>query len=167
MRAHGKVWKFGHNVDTDAMAPGKFLGLEMKQLATHTLEIINPQFPKQVKFGDIVVGGRNFGCGSSREHAVRVMKILGVGCILAESFARIFYRNAIATGLPVLAVPAPFWEKVQEGDTVSADLEQGIVTNQTQNLIFHAPPLPGGVLKVITQGGIIPTLKQIVRQKEG
>lgn len=157
----GRVWKFGHNVDTDVIAPGKYLGLEMAQLASHALEILDPRFPKEAKPGDIVVGGRNFGCGSSREHAVRVFKALQINCILSETFARIFSRNCTAVGLPTLAVPAPFWEQTESGDRISVDLVRGAVFNYRSNIEFNAPPVPERLLCVLAAGGIMSVLKEI------
>jgi len=164
MKFEGKAWKFGHNIDTDAITPGKHLYLPMQEMALHALEVHDPAFAKNVKPGDIIVGGRNFGCGSSREQAPRVLKLLGVSGILAESFARIFYRNAIAIGLPVLAVPG-LWEKTEAGDIVGADLKTGIVVHQRSAVQFNAPPLPDQMLAVLAEGGVVAALKRFSAQQ--
>jgi 3-isopropylmalate dehydratase small subunit len=160
VKAEGKVWKFGHNIDTDVITPGKHLYLPMPEMAKHALEVVDPSFGKEARPGDLIVGGRNFGCGSSREQAPRVFKQLGIGCVVAESFARIFYRNAIAIGLPVMAAPG-LWEATQAGDVVAVDLTTGAVENRTRNLSFRGRPLPERMLAVLSEGGILPALKRL------
>lgn len=162
MNIEGKVWKFGHNIDTDVMAPGKYLSLPIEKLAPHTLEVVDPAFAKGVQPGDVVLAGRNFGCGSSREHAPQALKALGVGCVLAESFARIFYRNAIAIGLPVLPVGGlGLWEATEPGDVLAADLASGTVLNRRTGIAYAARPLPDRMLAVLAEGGILPALKRL------
>jgi 3-isopropylmalate/(R)-2-methylmalate dehydratase small subunit len=162
VRIEGKIWKFGHNVDTDVMAPGRYISLPIAELAKHSLEVLDPAFPREVRPGDLIVAGRNFGCGSSREHAPQALKILGVAGVLAESFARIFYRNAIAIGLPVLPVGGlGLWEAAEPGDIMAADLATGTVVNRRIGLTYAARPLPERLLVVVSQGGIVPALRQL------
>ena len=165
MRIEGKVWKFGHNIDTDVMAAGKYLSLPIEKLAPHTLEVVDPAFASEVRPGDILLAGRNFGCGSSREHAPQALKHLGVGCVLAESFARIFYRNAIAIGLPVLPVGGlGLWEATEAGDRLSADLATGVVVHLGTGATYTARPLPERMLAVLAEGGILPALRRLAEQ---
>jgi 3-isopropylmalate/(R)-2-methylmalate dehydratase small subunit len=165
MKTEGRAWKFGHNIDTDVIAAGKYLYLDIKELATHTLEVHDPEFAKQVKPGDVLVGGRNFGCGSSREHAPRALKVLGIGCVLVESCARIFNRNAIAIGLPILVVPG-LWQATEPGDVIAADLSTGLVVNHRTGIQYSAPPMPERLLAVLNEGGILPALKRLAAQSE-
>jgi 3-isopropylmalate/(R)-2-methylmalate dehydratase small subunit len=163
MRFEGRVWKFGHNVDTDVITPGKYLSLETKELAKHTLEVLDPRFAAEVKRGDLLVAGRNFGCGSSREEAPHALRELGVGCVLAETFARIFYRNSIAIGLPVLACPG-LWQAVEAGDVISVDLSTGKV-RVASGVELAGAPLPERMLEVLREGGILPALKRFAASK--
>ncbi len=166
MQVEGKVWKFGHNVDTDVMAPGRYISLPLAQLAPHCLEVLDPRFGKEVERGDFLLAGRNFGCGSSREHAPQALKILGVGCVLAESFARIFYRNAIAIGLPVLPIGGlGLWEATEPGDRLTADLSTGVVVHLRSGLTYAARPLPERMLAVLAEGGIVPALKRLAAEQ--
>jgi 3-isopropylmalate/(R)-2-methylmalate dehydratase small subunit len=172
MRIEGKVWKFGHNVDTDVMAPGRYISLPLAQIAPHCLEVLDPRFGKEVERGDLLLAGRNFGCGSSREHAPQALKLLGIGCVLAESFARIFYRNAIAIGLPVLPVGGlGLCEAVAPGDRLRADLATGEVVHLASGTPYAARPLPPRMLSVLAEGGIVPALKRLAaeqrREREG
>ena len=131
MKAHGKVHKYGDNVDTDVIIPARHLNTsDHKELASHCMEDIDTEFVKKVKRGDIMVGGENFGCGSSREHAPIAIKTSGIDCVIAKTFARIFYRNAINIGLPILECPEAS-EKIQDGDEVSIDFDSGVITNET------------------------------------
>jgi 3-isopropylmalate/(R)-2-methylmalate dehydratase small subunit len=167
MKVAGKVWKFGHNIDTDVMAPGKYISLPIEKLAPHTLEVVDAAFAKEVRPGDLVLAGRNFGCGSSREHAPQALKLLGVACVLAESFARIFYRNAIAIGLPVLPVGGlGVWEETEAGDVLEADLAIGRVANLRTGVVYVARPLPERMLAVLAEGGILPALKRLAAAQE-
>jgi 3-isopropylmalate/(R)-2-methylmalate dehydratase small subunit len=158
----GRVFKFGHNVDTDVMVPGRYISLALPELAAHCLEVLDPDFARAVRPGDVIVAGRNFGCGSSREHAPQALKILGVGCVIAESFARIFFRNAIATGLPVQpAGGLGVWEATSPGDVLAADLATGEIRNRTTGAAFRARPLPERMLAVLAEGGIVPALRRL------
>jgi 3-isopropylmalate/(R)-2-methylmalate dehydratase small subunit len=166
MKIEGKVWKFGHNIDTDVMAPGRYLQLPMAQLASHCLEVHDPRFAKEVQPGDLLVAGNNFGCGSSREHAPQALKHLGVSCVLAASFARIFYRNAVAIGLPVLPVGnLEIWEAVEPGDVLAADLGAGEVIHRRTGALYAAKGLPERMLAVLEQGGIVPALKRLAESR--
>jgi len=156
----GKVWKFGNNVDTDAITPGKYMSAPEAELMKHVLEVINPRFAQEVKPGDMIVAGSNFGCGSSRESAPAALKTLGIGAIVAESFARIFFRNAIAIGLPALTCPE-ISALFADGDELELDLIRGRITNLTQGKTFYAQPLPEQMLEVLSKGGIVPLLKDI------
>ena len=132
MKAHGKVHKYGDNVDTDVIIPARHLNTsDHKELASHCMEDIDTEFVKKVKRGDIMVGGENFGCGSSREHAPIAIKASGIDCVIAKTFARIFYRNAINIGLPILECPEAS-EKIQDGNEVSIDFDSGVITNETK-----------------------------------
>ncbi len=159
MKLKGRVWKFGDNISTDHIAPGRYFHLRtnLPELAKHVLEDADPEFSKKVKRGDIIAAGRNFGLGSSREHAPRIIKLAGVSCVLAKSFARIFYRNAINIGLPVLEVDT---DRIDEGDEVEVDLERGVVRNITKNTELKAAPMPGFMLKLLEDGGIEEHIKK-------
>ena len=159
MKIAGASWTFEQNVDTDCITPGKWLYAPLDEMATHTLEVLDPRFAKEVKPGEIVVAGRNFGCGSSREQAPRMLKILGVGCVVADSFARIFQRNAIAIGLPLLPVPG-IRAATQAGDRLEIDLASGLVRNQRTGQELRGRPLPARMLEVLLEGGILPALKR-------
>ena len=142
MKAHGKVHKYGDNVDTDVIIPARHLNTsDHKELASHCMEDIDTEFVKKVKRGDIMVGGENFGCGSSREHAPIAIKASGIDCVIAKTFARIFYRNAINIGLPILECPEAS-EKIQDGDEVSIDFDSGVITNETKGENIPALPFP-------------------------
>lgn len=151
----GKVWRFGDDVNTDLIIPGKYLELvDPQEMALHAMEGIDPDFPKKVEEGDIVVGGTNFGCGSSREHAPLALKYVGVGTVVAESFARIFYRNAINIGLPALECPG-IVEAVSDGDTLEIDLTGGKVKNRTTGEELGFVPLPGFMVEILGEGGLV------------
>jgi 3-isopropylmalate/(R)-2-methylmalate dehydratase small subunit len=156
----GKVWKFGNNVDTDAISPTKYLSAPEAELMKHVLEVINPRFAQEVKPGDIIVAGSNFGCGSSRESAPAALKTIGIGAILAESFARIFFRNAIAIGLPAFTCPEVS-ALFADGDELELDLTSAKITNLTRGKTIYAQPLPEQMLEVLSKGGIVPLLKDI------
>jgi 3-isopropylmalate/(R)-2-methylmalate dehydratase small subunit len=166
MEITGKVWKFGHHIDTDQMAPGRYISLPLAQLAPHCLEVLDPRFGKEVAKGDIVVAGRNFGCGSSREHAPQALKILGVGCVLAESFARIFFRNAIAIGLPVLPIAGlGLYAAVEPGDELTVDFVAGTVRHPRTGVSYTARALPERMLAVLAEGGIVPALRRLAAEQ--
>ena len=160
MEVSGKAIIFGDNVNTDAIIPGKYLTLlDPAELAEHAMEGLDPDFPRRARAGAIVIAGRNFGCGSSREQAPIALKHAGVRTILAESFARIFYRNAINIGLPVLEAPnVRNW--AVEGDMITVNLEEGKVMNLTKNQVVQALKLPGFILEIVTNGGLIEHLQR-------
>lgn len=160
MKVRGRVWKFGDNISTDHIIPGRYFHLRsnLEELAKHVLEDADPEFSKKVKPGDIIVAGRNFGMGSSREHAARVIKIAGVSAVVAKSFARIFFRNAINVGLPV--VQFNFVEEVDEGDEVEIDFEKGILKNITKNKEYTIPPLLPIMMKILQEGGLVEYVKK-------
>ena len=155
MKAHGKVHKYGDNVDTDVIIPARHLNTQdAKELASHCMEDIDTEFVKKVKRGDIMVGGENFGCGSSREHAPIAIKASGIDCVIAKTFARIFYRNAINIGLPILECPEAS-EKIQDGDEVSIDFDSGVITNETKGETYQALPFPDFIKDIMAKGGLI------------
>ena len=147
-----RVWLFGNDVNTDEIIAGRYnMTTDHKELAKYCLCEIRPDFSKQVKQGDVIVGGRNFGCGSSREHAPVAIKASGVKCVVAKTFARIFYRNSINIGLPILECPE--LDNITDGEDISVDLSTGVIKTGTQ--IFHAHPLPPFIMQIIDAGGII------------
>ncbi len=155
----GKVWALGDNLDTDAICPGRLLDAPIEEVAEHALESIKPEFPKQVKPGDIIVAGGNFGCGSSREQAPQVLKAVGISCVVAESFGRIFFRSAIAIGLPVLTcenVSVAF----SEGDTARVDVENATIENVTSGAAMNGEALSPEMLEILSRGGILELLKE-------
>ena len=155
MKAHGKVHKYGDNVDTDVIIPARHLNTsDHKELASHCMEDIDTEFVKKVKRGDIMVSGENFGCGSSREHAPIAIKASGIDCVIAKTFARIFYRNAINIGLPILECPEAS-EKIQDGDEVSIDFDSGVITNETKGETYQALPFPDFIKDIMAKGGLI------------
>ena len=159
----GRVWKFGGNINTDLIAPGKYLSATIDEIKEHVLEAVNPRFAKEVCKGEIVVAGKNFGCGSSREAAPQGLKALGVNAVVAESFARIFFRNAIAIGLPVLACPLVH-QSFEEGETLKLDLEKAQVSNLNRNITLKGTPLPSEMLEVLRKGGITSLLMEMFGQ---
>ena len=160
MKAQGTVFKYGDNIDTDVIIPARYLNTQNPQeLAAHCIEDIDKTFITRVQPGDIMVGGENFGCGSSREHAPLAIKTAGVSCVIAKSFARIFYRNAINIGLPILECPAAS-EAIANGDTVAVDFDTGLITDETTGQTFEAAPFPPFIQKIITAGGLLNSLKE-------
>ena len=159
MTQRGKAWKFGDGISTDHIAPGRLFHLRsnLPELAKHCLEDARPEFAGQVKPGDFVVGGRNFGQGSSREHAPTVIKLCGVGAVLAKSFARIFFRNCVNVGLPVLMVDT---DRIREGDELEVDLAEGKIRNRTTGDTMDAPPLPPVMRTIIQDGGLVEHIKK-------
>lgn len=159
MTLKGTAWKFGDSISTDHITPGRYFHLRtnLPALAEHVLEDADPGFAKKVKEGDFVVGGNNFGLGSSREHAPRVIKIKGVSAVLAKSFARIFYRNAINIGLPVIQVDT---DGIDEGDELEIDLAGGVVRNLTKDSKLTFNPLPDVMVKLLEDGGLIEHIKK-------
>lgn len=154
-----KVWRYGDHVDTDVIIPARYLNIsDFKELSEHAMEDIDTTFAPNVKPGDIMVAGRNFGCGSSREHAPIVIQQKGIKCIIAESFARIFYRNAINIGLPVLEVGEEA-KKIEAGDTVDVDLDKGEIHVVNKGITIKTHPLPAFVRKIAEAGGLINYVK--------
>lgn len=155
----GKVWRYGDNIDTDVIIPARYLNtFDPKELAKHCMVDIDPTFAENVKAGDIMVGGKNFGCGSSREHAPVAIKASGVPVVIAASFARIFYRNGINVGLPLLEIGDDV-KKIHAGDQLRIDISTGKIENLTTGDIFQAPPLPGFIQDIAKAGGLINYVK--------
>ncbi|MFA5800875.1 MAG: 3-isopropylmalate dehydratase small subunit [Thermoleophilia bacterium] len=154
MILRGKAWKFGDSISTDHIAPGRYFHLrtDLPELAKHVLEDANKDFASKMQPGDFVVAGRNFGLGSSREHAPRIIKIAGVNAVLAQSFARIFFRNSINVGLPVLEIDT---SGIEEGDELEVDLEAGTVRNVTREATLSFEPLPPVMVKILGDGGLV------------
>ncbi len=156
----GKVFKFGDDIDTDVIIPATYLNtFDEKELAKHCMEYTNPEFYSQVKVGDIMVAGRNFGCGSSREHAPIAIKGCGVPVVIAKSFARIFYRNAINIGLYIIECPQAV-DGIEQGDEVSVDVNTGVITNITKHTTFQGQAFPQFIQNIIECGGLINAIKQ-------
>lgn len=157
--ANGKVFKYGNNIDTDVIIPARYLNTQdHKELASHCMEDIDKTFIKKVSDGDIIVAGDNFGCGSSREHAPIAIKASGVSCVIAKTFARIFYRNSINIGLPILeCVEAS--ERIDAGDEVTVDFSTGVITNVTKGETYQALPFPDFIKNIIAEGGLLNSLK--------
>ncbi len=160
MKLKGKVWKFKDNINTDEIIPARYLNtFEEKELAKHCMEDADQDFPKKVKKGDIIVAGKNFGCGSSREHAPICLKGAGVSCVIAETFARIFYRNAINIGLPILESAAAC-KGIEEGDVIEVDLEKGKIKNITTGKTYNATAFPPFMQELINAGGLMEYVKK-------
>lgn len=160
MKAYGTVHKYGDNVDTDVIIPARYLNsADPKELAEHCMEDIDADFVKNVKNGDIIVANMNFGCGSSREHAPIAIKASGVSCVIASTFARIFYRNAINTALPILECDEAA-KAIDNGDMVEVDFDSGIITNKTKNETYKAQPFPEFMKDIINSGGLLNSLKK-------
>jgi 3-isopropylmalate/(R)-2-methylmalate dehydratase small subunit len=155
----GKAWKFGDDISTDHIAPGRLFHLRsnLPELAKHVLEDADPEFAQKMSPGDFVIGGRNFGLGSSREHAPTIIKIAGVSAVIAKSFARIFYRNAINVGLPVVIIDT---DKIDQGDELLLNLESGILKNLTKSVEYTFPPLPKVMTKILNDGGLVEHIKK-------
>src|SRR5690554_604683 len=154
MRIEGKVFKYGDNVDTDVIIPARYLNTsDPKELANHCMEDIDKDFVKKVEDGDIIVANKNFGCGSSREHAPIAIKESGISCVIARTFARIFYRNAINIGLPILECPEAC-DGIKAGDVVSVDFNTGTITNESTGDVFHSEPFPPFMQDLIASGGL-------------
>lgn len=161
MKTQGHVFKYGDNVDTDVIIPARYLNTaDANELAKHCMEDIDATFVEKVAKGDIMVAGWNFGCGSSREHAPLVIKTCGTGCVIAKSFARIFYRNAINIGLPILECEAAA-EEIQPGDAVIVDFDTGVITDATTGKTYQAEPFPDFIQNIIQKGGLLASLKEV------
>ncbi len=154
----GRAWKFGDNISTDLIAAGRYYHLRsnLPELAKHVLEDARPEFASQVKAGDFVVGGRNFGKGSSREYAPVIIKLAGARAVLAKSFARIFYRNCVNIGLPAVVVDT---DRIDEGDDLDIDLEGGVVRDRTKGIELKFPPLPAVMARILEEGGLVAYIK--------
>ena len=151
----GKVWKYGDHIDTDVIIPARYLNtIDKKELASHCMEDIDKDFTKKVKPGDIMVAGKNFGCGSSREHAPVAIKASGISLVIASDFARIFYRNAINVGLPILECAEAF-EKINEGDEIEADFDTGVITDKTTGECFSSKAFPEFIKNIMASGGLV------------
>ena len=155
MKAEGRVFKYGDNVDTDVIIPARYLNSsDPKELAEHCMEDIDADFVKKVNVGDIIVATKNFGCGSSREHAPIAIKAAGVSCVIAETFARIFYRNAINIGLPIIECPEAS-KSIDEGDEVEVDFDTGVITNRTKGETYQGQAFPPFMQKIIACEGLV------------
>ena len=160
MKTQGHVYKYGDNVDTDVIIPARYLNTaDAKELAKHCMEDIDADYVNKVQPGDIMVAGWNFGCGSSREHAPLVIKTCGTGCVIAKSFARIFYRNAINIGMPILECEAAA-DEIRSGDEVSIDFDTGVITNITAGKTYQAEPFPEFIQNIIRKGGLLASLQE-------
>lgn len=160
MKAHGSVFKYGDNVDTDVIIPARYLNSsDPKELAAHCMEDIDKEFVNQVKSGDLIVADKNFGCGSSREHAPIAIKAAGVSCVIAETFARIFYRNAINIGLPIIECPAAA-KGIEAVDEVEVDFDTGVITNVTKGTTFQGQAFPEFMQKIIKAEGLVNYINQ-------
>lgn len=155
----GSTWRFGRDVDTDLIVAARYLNMKTaEELAAHLMEDADPEFPRKVRPGDILVAEENFGCGSSREHAPMAIKGAGIPVVIAKSFARIFYRNAFNTGLPILVAPEAV-DGITEGDEVQVDLSTGVIRNLTTGADYEAEPLPAFMQELVAAGGLLPYLK--------
>ena len=153
----GRAWVFGDNVDTDQIIPAEYLvTMDNAELAAHAFENLKPEFAKKVRAGDVIVAGRNFGCGSSREHAPTIIKIAGAKAVLAKSFARIFYRNCINIGLPAITCNT---DEIDEGDDLELDMEKGVIKNKTRETEIAFPPLPSFMNRILQEGGLAAYIK--------
>jgi 3-isopropylmalate dehydratase small subunit len=156
----GRAWKFGNDVDTDAIIPARYLNTsDPEELARHCMEDADPEFSQKVQRGDMIVAGKNFGCGSSREHAPVSIKAAGVSCVVAHSFARIFYRNSFNTGLPILECPEAI-DAIETGDELEVDLDRGLIRNVLNGKEYQAQPVPEFMQKLVAAGGLIPYVRE-------
>lgn len=161
MKFKGRVWTFKDNIDTDVIIPARYLNTtNSHELAAHCMEDIDPDFANKVNQGDIIVAGKNFGCGSSREHAPLAIKSTGISCVIAKSFARIFYRNAINIGLPILECDGSI-EEIASGDELEVNTDEGIITNLTTGKIYTAKPFPEFIKEIINAGGLLNYAKKV------
>ena len=160
MKAHGTVHKYEDNIDTDVIIPARYLNTSShSELASHCMEDIDKDFVTRVKPGDIMVADKNFGCGSSREHAPIAIKASGISCVIASTFARIFYRNAINIGLPILECPEAA-KAIQAGDEVEVDFDTGVITDCTTGQTFSAEPFPPFIQQIIQKGGLLASIQK-------
>ena len=167
MQFKGTVFRYGRDIDTDVIIPARYLNTsDPAELAKHCLEDLDKTFVERVKPGDIVVADENFGCGSSREHAPVAIKAAGVSCVIAKSCARIFYRNSINMGLPILECPEAV-DGIHDGDVVSVDADSGTITNEMTGEQFHAQPFPPFIQEIINEGGLVARTKRVLAAKKG
>ena len=160
MNTQGKVFKYPDNVDTDVIIPARYLNTpNAQELALHCMEDIDKAFVKKVEKGDVIVAGWNFGCGSSREHAPLAIKTAGISVVIAKSFARIFYRNSINIGLPIMECPEAV-DAIEAGDTVQVDFDTGVITDETNGKVFHAEPFPPFIQNIISAGGLMKAIQK-------
>ncbi|NWF52016.1 MAG: 3-isopropylmalate dehydratase small subunit [Nitrospirae bacterium] len=165
MLIKGKVWRFGNNIDTDIIIPAKYLNTsDPKELAMHVMEGVDSNFYQKIKTGDIIVAGKNFGCGSSREHAPIAIKASGIQTVIAKSFARIFYRNAFNIGLPIFE-SSEASEKIKENDEIEIDADKGIIRNLTRKEIYKANPIPKFMQELIKAGGLVEWTRKRLKKK--
>ena len=165
MSIQGRAWKYGNNVDTDVIIPARYLNVSTtEELAKHCMEDIDPEFVGSVRSGDIILAGENFGCGSSREHAPLAIKGVGVGCVIAASFARIFYRNAINIGLPILESSQAVRE-TEKGHDIKVEIEVGLIRNLTTGETYRTTPYPEFMLEIIHAGGLVPYIRQNIGER--
>lgn len=165
MSIQGRAWKYGNNVDTDVIIPARYLNVSTaEELAKHCMEDIDPEFVGSVRSGDIILAGENFGCGSSREHAPLAIKGVGVGCVIAASFARIFYRNAINIGLPILESSQAVRE-TEKGHDIEVEIEVGLIRNLTTGETYRTTPYPEFMLEIIHAGGLVPYIRQNIGKR--
>ena len=158
-----RAWVLGDNVDTDVITPGKYMKFGIEEIAQHCLEPVLPEFAKQVKPGDVVVAGRNFGAGSSREQAPAALKQLGVAALVAESFAGLFYRNSLNLGLPALVCADA--KRIRDGDRVEVDFDQAVIVNQTTGQTYSFEPIPPHLMQMVRDGGLLPHLEKRLARK--
>ena len=167
MQFKGTVFRYGRDIDTDVIIPARYLNTsDPAELAKHCLEDLDTTFVERVRVGDIIVADENFGCGSSREHAPVCIKAAGVSCVIAKSFARIFYRNSINVGLPILECPEAV-EAIQDGDVVSVDADRGVIVDETAGKTFEAQPFPPFIQEIINEGGLVARTKKMLADKSG
>jgi 3-isopropylmalate dehydratase small subunit len=165
MLIKGRVWRFGNDIDTDAIIPARYLNTsDPRELAKHVMEDSDRDFPKKVKAGGLIVAGKNFGCGSSREHAPIAIKAAGIKAVIAKSFARIFYRNAFNIGLPIFE-SAEASEKIREGDEIEVDADRGVIRNLTSHEEYKANPIPQFMQELIAAGGLVEWTKRKLKVK--
>ena len=165
MKAKGNVFRFGDNIDTDVIIPARYLNVSSgEELAKYCMIDIDPEFVHKIHKNDIIVAGKNFGCGSSREHAPLCIKCAGISCIIAENFARIFYRNAINIGMPILECPEAAKE-IQEGDSVTVDFSTGVITDENTGKTYQAQPFPPFMQELMQQGGLVEYTKKKLQKK--
>ena len=167
MQFKGTVFRYGRDIDTDVIIPARYLNTsDPAELAKHCLEDLDTTFTGRVKPGDIIVADENFGCGSSREHAPVAIKAAGVSCVIAKSFARIFYRNSINMGLPILECPEAV-DAIRDGDVVSVDADRGVIVDETSGKTFEAQPFPPFIQEIINEGGLVARTKKMLADRAG